>query len=151
MPGVRRPRRNVDRAVLRMPRHRRLALPPCRPRHPARARGRRRNLPLPAQQTRGRIRARRSPRGHSPRRVAARRNSESLESRAVKVHVDFVAVLFIVWGALTTLIGLSMLLLGIGAAAIISTSSRAGGPQVAASLTAAAFTTLAIIALMWGA
>jgi len=69
----------------------------------------------------------------------------------VKVHVDFVAVLFIVWGALTTLIGLSMLLLGIGAAAIISTSSRAGGPQVAASLTAAAFTTLAIIALMWGA
>jgi len=65
-------------------------------------------------------------------------------------HIDFVGLLFIVWGALTTLIGLSMLSLGVGAAAIISSASRAGGAQVAASLTAFAFTTLAIIAVIWG-
>jgi hypothetical protein len=67
-------------------------------------------------------------------------------------HVDFVGVLFIIWGLLTALVGLSMLALGIGAVAII-TSPRTGGAgsQFAAGLTAAAFTTLAVIALIWGA
>ena len=67
-------------------------------------------------------------------------------------HVDFVGVLFINWGVLTALVGLSTLALGVGAAAII-TSASAGGTsgQFAAGLTAAAFTTLALIALVWGA
>ena len=35
-------------------------------------------------------------------------------------HVDFVGVLFIVWGLLTTLVGLSTLALGIGAVALLA-------------------------------
>ena len=65
-------------------------------------------------------------------------------------HVDFVGVLFIVWGLLTTLVGVSTLALGIGAVALITSTSRGGGGQMAAGLTAAAFTTLAIIAIVWG-
>jgi hypothetical protein len=57
-------------------------------------------------------------------------------------HVDFVGVLFIVWGLLTTL--------GVGAVALITSASRGGGGGVAAGLTAAVFTTLAIIAILWG-
>jgi hypothetical protein len=67
----------------------------------------------------------------------------------VKTHVELAGVLFIVWGALTTLVGLSTLALGIGAVALIASTSGAGG-QIAAGLTAAAFTTLAILALLWG-
>jgi hypothetical protein len=68
----------------------------------------------------------------------------------VPAHVDFVGVLFIVWGLLTTLVGVSTLALGIGAVALIRSTSRGGG-QMAAGLTAAAFTTLAVIAILWGA
>ena len=67
-------------------------------------------------------------------------------------HVDFAGVLFIVWGLLTTLVGVSTLALGIGAVALIaSASGGGGGGQVAAGLTAAAFTALGIIAMLWGA
>jgi hypothetical protein len=66
-------------------------------------------------------------------------------------HVDFVGVLFIVWGLLTTLVGVSTLALGVGAVALIASASRGGGAgQFAAGFTAAAFTTLAVIALLWG-
>jgi hypothetical protein len=65
-------------------------------------------------------------------------------------HVDLVGILFIIWGILTTLVGLSTLALGIGAVAVITSAARPGGAQFAASLTAAAFTTLAVIALVWG-
>jgi hypothetical protein len=67
-------------------------------------------------------------------------------------HVDFVGVLFIVWGLLTALVGLSTLALGIGAVTLITSASRGGtGGEFAAGLTAAAFTTLAVIAIIWGA
>jgi hypothetical protein len=65
-------------------------------------------------------------------------------------HVDFVGVLFVVWGLLTTLVGVSTLALGVGAVALITQASRGSGGQVAAGLTAAVFTTLAIIAIVWG-
>ena len=66
-------------------------------------------------------------------------------------HVDFVGILFIVWGLLTTLVGISTLALGVGAVALITSASRGGGGgQVAAALTAAAFTALAVIAILWG-
>lgn len=69
----------------------------------------------------------------------------------MKSHVDFVAVLFIVWGLLTVLIGVSMLSLGVGAIALITSANRgSGGSPVAAGITAAAFLTLAIIAILWG-
>ena len=61
-------------------------------------------------------------------------------------------MLFIVWGLLTTLVGVSTLALGVGAVALITSASRGGGGgQFAAGLTAAVFTTLAIIAILWGA
>jgi hypothetical protein len=66
-------------------------------------------------------------------------------------HVDFVGMLFVIWGVLTVLVGLSTLALGVGAFALITSASGAGGSgQFAASLTAAAFTTLAVIAIIWG-
>jgi hypothetical protein len=70
----------------------------------------------------------------------------------VKTHVDLVGLLFIVWGLLTTLVGVSTLALGIGAVALLASASRAGsGGEVAAGVTAVAFTALALIAIAWGA
>jgi hypothetical protein len=66
-------------------------------------------------------------------------------------HVDLLGVLFVVWGLLTTLVGVSTLALGVGAVALITSANRSEGGQVAAGLTAAAFTTLAVIAMLWGA
>jgi hypothetical protein len=65
-------------------------------------------------------------------------------------HVDFLGALFIIWGILTLLVGLSTLALSVGAVAIITSVSHGEGGQFAAGLTAAAFTTLAIIAIGWG-
>jgi hypothetical protein len=65
-------------------------------------------------------------------------------------HVDLLGLLFIVWGLLTTLVGLSTLALGVGAVALIASAGRGGGGQVAAGITAVAFTTLAVIAIAWG-
>jgi hypothetical protein len=67
----------------------------------------------------------------------------------VATHVDFVGVLFIVWGVLTALTGLATLALGVGGASLAASPNRPGG--VAVGLTAAAFITLAIIAIVWGA
>ena len=69
----------------------------------------------------------------------------------MRSHVDFLGVLFIVWGLLTVVVGLSTLALGVSAVALIASASRSAGGQVAAGLTAAAFTTLAFIAMLWGA
>ena len=65
-------------------------------------------------------------------------------------HVDFVGVLFVVWGLLTTLVGVSTLALGVAAVTLMAPASRGGG-QVAAGLVAAIFTTLAVVAIVWGA
>jgi hypothetical protein len=67
----------------------------------------------------------------------------------VAAQVEFVGALFVIWGALTTVIGLSTLALGVAAVALITSSNRHGG-HVAAGLTAAAFFTLAFIAILWG-
>jgi hypothetical protein len=68
----------------------------------------------------------------------------------VDAHVAFVGVLFIIWGLLTALVGVSTLALGIGAAALAAASGQSGGGQMAAGITAVAFTTLAAIAIVWG-
>jgi hypothetical protein len=65
-------------------------------------------------------------------------------------HVDFIGLLFIVWGLLTTLVGLSTLALGVGAVALIASGTPGGGGQMAAGLTAFAFAALAVIAMLWG-
>ena len=67
----------------------------------------------------------------------------------MKSHVDFLGILFIVWGLLTVVVGVSTLALGVGAATLISSAS--GGGQVAAGITAAVFTALALMAILWGA
>jgi hypothetical protein len=69
----------------------------------------------------------------------------------VAAQVDLLGVLFIVWGLLTTLVGVSTLALGVGAVALITSASRGGSGQLAAGLTAAAFAALAVIAIVWGA
>ena len=65
-------------------------------------------------------------------------------------HVDFVGVLFIVWGLLTTLVGVSTLALGVGAAALIRSAGHGEGGALAAGVTAVAFTVLAITAILLG-
>lgn len=65
--------------------------------------------------------------------------------------MDFLGILFIVWGLLTTLVGVSTLALGVGAVALITSASRGAGGEFAAGFTAFAFTALAIIAIVWGA
>ena len=69
----------------------------------------------------------------------------------MKSHVDFLGLLFIVWGLLTVVVGVSTLALGVGAVALITSANRGNGGQVAAGLTAAALVTLAFIAILWGA
>ncbi len=54
----------------------------------------------------------------------------------------------IVWGALTTIVGVSTLALGV-AAALFASAGQSGG-HFAANLTAATFTALAMIAILWG-
>ena len=66
-------------------------------------------------------------------------------------HVDFIGLLFIVWGLLTILVGLSTLALGVGAVAMIASNAEGGGSQMAAGLTALTFAALAVIAMLWGA
>lgn len=78
-------------------------------------------------------------------------NPEILRSsNSAFTHVDLLAVLFVLWGILTMLIGASTLALGIAAAALVRSVVSAGGGGLGASLTAAAFTTLAVLALLWG-
>jgi hypothetical protein len=66
-------------------------------------------------------------------------------------HVDLVGVLFILWGLLTALVGVSTLALGIGAFALLASGAPDGAGQFAAGIVATAFTTLALIAIIWGA
>src|SRR5262245_36321074 len=66
-------------------------------------------------------------------------------------RIDLVGMLFVLWGALSALIGASMLALGLGAVALVESSPRSpGGGQIAAVFVAAAFTTLAVMAIIWG-
>ena len=63
--------------------------------------------------------------------------------------VDLVGILFILWGALSMLVGVSTLALVAGAVTLLT--SQAGGRHVAAGITVAAFGALAVIAILWGA
>ena len=69
----------------------------------------------------------------------------------MKSHVDFLGTLFIVWGLLTVVVGVSILALGAGAVALITSVNRGGGGQIAAGITAAAFATVGFLAVLWGA
>jgi hypothetical protein len=66
-------------------------------------------------------------------------------------HVDLLAVLFRIWGALALVAGLAILILAAGALAVITSAQRAAlGPDFAAGLTAGMFFVFAACALAWG-
>lgn len=69
----------------------------------------------------------------------------------MKSHVDFLGTLFVVWGLLTIVVGVSTLALASGAVALLTSANRGEGGQIAAGITAAAFATLAFLAILWGA
>lgn len=64
-------------------------------------------------------------------------------------HVELAGVLFVIWGAMITLIGLSTLALGVASASLVNSAALSGG-QFAARVMATAFTTLAALAIAWG-
>ena len=65
-------------------------------------------------------------------------------------RIDLVGVLFVLWGALSILIGASMLALGVGAATLVEPATRSGGGQLAAAFLATTFIILALLAIIWG-
>lgn len=66
-------------------------------------------------------------------------------------HVDLLSVLYRLWGVLALVAGLAILVLALGALAVITSEGRAAlGPDVAAGLTVAAFFVFAVLALLWG-
>ena len=64
-------------------------------------------------------------------------------------HVNLIAILTILWGALALLVGASMLLLAAGALAALFDPLGAA-VELAAGLTAAVFALIGIFALLWG-
>lgn len=70
----------------------------------------------------------------------------------MKKHVDVVGTLYLLTGGLSLLIGVSMLSLGLGAAALIPASGNGEtGSPIAAGLAAGTFVTIAAIVLVWAA
>jgi len=70
----------------------------------------------------------------------------------VKRHVDFLATLYLVWGAIFVLVAVAGFALAAGAAAIAtSTGAVRFGSEMAARLTAVSIAVIALIALVWGA
>jgi len=66
-------------------------------------------------------------------------------------HVDLLATLYLIFGALALVTGLAIVVLGLGALAVVSSAQRVayqGG--LAAGLTAITFFTLGIGGLLWG-
>jgi hypothetical protein len=69
----------------------------------------------------------------------------------VKRHADFLALLYLAWGAIFALVGIAGLALMAGALIIGRTQSPvAASSALAADVTAFAFGVLATIALLWG-
>lgn len=70
----------------------------------------------------------------------------------MKRHVDFLALLYLVWGALFLLVGIAGLALSGGAAAIVSSTGLVRqGASLAAGLTAITMAVVAVLALVWAA
>ena len=90
----------------------------------------------------------RGPRTRVDVRVVLRRRPVT----CVKRHVDFLATLYQVWGAIFVLVAVAGVALAAGAAAIAtSTGAVRFGSEMAARLTAVTIALIAVIALVWGA
>ena len=64
-------------------------------------------------------------------------------------HVDILAILFTLWGALALFVGVSLLLLSAGALAILF-GPDGSAVGFAAGVTATAFAVMGVVALIWG-
>jgi len=67
----------------------------------------------------------------------------------VERHVDILAILCTLWGALAMLVGVSLLLLSAGALVILF-GPDGSAVGFAAGVTATAFAAMGVVALMWG-
>jgi hypothetical protein len=66
-------------------------------------------------------------------------------------HIDLLAVFYQLWGALALVAGTAVLILALGALAIVTSAGRAAlGPDVGANLTVGFFFIFAFGALAWG-
>ena len=67
-------------------------------------------------------------------------------------HIEFLGVLYLIWGALAGLLGVAAFALAAGAGMVVTTASQADDTaKMAAGLTAATFAILGIVAVVWGA
>jgi len=69
----------------------------------------------------------------------------------MKRHVDLLGILHIIWGALSLLIGLSMLALTVAAISIVASEPPEAGSTLAERFVAASFMSMAIVSLTCGA
>jgi hypothetical protein len=66
-------------------------------------------------------------------------------------HVELLGIFCLFWGGLALVAGISILILALGALAIILSAEHGrGGPSVAATLTAVTFFLIAACAMLWG-
>jgi hypothetical protein len=66
-------------------------------------------------------------------------------------HIDLLAVFYLFWGALALVAGTGILVLALGALAIITSAERAAlGPDLAADVTVGLYFLFAAGALVWG-
>lgn len=66
-------------------------------------------------------------------------------------HADLLGILYLIWGALSLVAGVSVLILAAGAAAIIASNNEPAHPAgLAARVTAVTFFLLAACAIAWG-
>ena len=66
-------------------------------------------------------------------------------------HIDFLGILYIVWGGLSALVAVAALALAVAAASLLSRETN--GPNqigVAALMAAGTFTVLGVASLLWG-
>ncbi|MDP1571131.1 MAG: hypothetical protein Q8L86_14140 [Vicinamibacterales bacterium] len=70
----------------------------------------------------------------------------------MKRHVDFLALLYLIWGGLFLLVGIAGFALSAGAAAIVSSTGLVQkGASLAAGITAITLAVVAALAVVWAA
>jgi hypothetical protein len=84
------------------------------------------------------------------RGLASLRPDNATAGDRLSAHVDFLGVLFVVWGVLVALIGVSTLSLGVGSAALVASAGTRQGGQLIASLVAVLLVLVAVIAIALG-
>jgi hypothetical protein len=66
-------------------------------------------------------------------------------------HLNVLGFLYLIWGGLSLLVGLIMLMLAFGAGTLVRYAAAGRpGADLAAELTAATFGVLAVVAVLWG-